>query len=181
MKKQAGKFISFIFLEILSLFLFSKGSWTVDNLSMIGNIPKYRPLYFFWAFLFCLTFFKPLIHLKITKKSFSYQFLCKTAFITFLLNVILPFDIDSTNFLSLLHIPLASISLICILLAVFYALNYVKETLPVHFSSLARMLEAILSILFITILIFSQVNSIVEFLFITLTIPYLYYLDNLTS
>ncbi len=179
MKRKTFRYILFVILEIFSFYLFSQGSWMINNLSMVGNLPQYRAFYFAWTFLFSITFFLPLINLKITKKDFLYQIVTITSFLAFLLSSFIPFDVDSADFLSLLHIPLAAISLICILISILYLMNRIKDSFPQYFLSLIKKVEIIISILSISILMFSQINSIVEFLFITLIIPFIYSIDDL--
>ena len=169
MKKRNEEIILFILLERVSFFLFTKGFWFVDNLSTIGNMPEYRLTFFFWAFLYTLCFFIPLI--KIIHSSFLYQTLTKTSLLTFWLSIFIPFDVNSTDFPSVLHVPFASISLICIFLSLLYIINYLKENYPQYYFHLIKQIQILIIIIALPILIFSQINSIVELLFITLIIP----------
>lgn len=171
MKKRTCYFILFIALELLSFYLFSKGSWTINNLSMVGNLLEYRLLYYLWALLFIFAFYIPLMNIKVSKRSLLYQIQTQISLISFILSVILPFDVNSADLLSMLHIPLAAVSLFSILASLLYLITLIKEEYPHYYFSLIRKTEMILSVLSVSILIFSQINSIVECLFITLTVP----------
>lgn len=157
----------YILLFIITILLSLKTSWTYNNFTYLSYQNDLRIYYLLWVS--CISIFLLYKVVKIYRQ-FTYftksdWILITTSFITMLVGSFLPYHPDSEDLFSSLHIILSMLGAITILLIIFILINCLMNFDFSLYQKMTSLYRSQLLILGMLIVMFGNINSIIELYF----------------